>query len=137
MDSGIWSLVFSFSEIHHQVLLFDVMLKLKCFSLPLWWTTYLSHSFVPVSLLMSGPMMPTLEEPLDGEKFPCSSFIGRPQRSAFDAFWPRVSETVDHHFIEGQQCSSSNSFQWVLQNVAVGHYLIEHCLDILNPIALC
>ncbi|XP_039131875.1 LOW QUALITY PROTEIN: hydroxymethylglutaryl-CoA lyase, mitochondrial-like [Dioscorea cayenensis subsp. rotundata] len=73
----------------------------------------MSHSFVPVSLLMSGPMMPTLEEPLDGEKFPCSSFIGRPQRSAFDAFWPRVSETVDHHFIEGQQCSSSNSFQEV------------------------
>ncbi|KAM0940967.1 putative hydroxymethylglutaryl-CoA lyase [Dioscorea sansibarensis] len=87
------------------------MLKSKGFSLPLRWTTFLSHSFVPVSLLTSGPMMPSLEEALDGEKFPCLSFIGRPQRSASDVLLPRVSETVDHHFIEGQQCSSSNSFQ--------------------------
>ncbi|KAJ0985237.1 hypothetical protein J5N97_003593 [Dioscorea zingiberensis] len=87
------------------------MLKLKGFSLRPWRTTYFSHSFFSPSLSTSGPVKPSLEEPLGDDKVPYSSVVERPRRLASDADWPRVDGTMGHYLIEGQQCSSSNSFQ--------------------------
>lgn len=68
--------------------------------------THLHHAYIPVSHFVT---MSSLEEPLAFDKLPSMSTIDRIQRFSSGACRPRDDVGMGHRWIEGRDCSTSNS----------------------------
>lgn len=72
--------------------------------------THLHHPSIPVSHLFT---MSSLEEPLSFDKLPSMSTMDRIQRFSSGACRPRDDVGMGHRWIEGRDCTTSNSCMWV------------------------
>ncbi|CAN1250341.1 Hydroxymethylglutaryl-CoA lyase, mitochondrial [Linum perenne] len=90
----------------------DIMLAKKTMLLCSWQRTKLLRASIPVSLFEFSSAMSSLEEPLGFDKLPSMSTIDQIQRFSSGACRPSGDDLgMGHCWIEGRNCSSSNSCQ--------------------------
>ncbi|CAN1250349.1 Hydroxymethylglutaryl-CoA lyase, mitochondrial [Linum perenne] len=88
------------------------MLAKKTMLLCSWQRTKLLRASIPVSLFEFSSAMSSLEEPLGFDKLPSMSTIDQIQRFSSGACRPSGDDLgMGHCWIEGRNCSSSNSCQ--------------------------
>ncbi|CAA7018377.1 unnamed protein product [Microthlaspi erraticum] len=99
-----------------------------------------THLHIPVSHVVA--TMSSLEEPLAFDKLSSMSSIGRIQRFSSGACRPRDDIGMGHHWIEGRDCSTSNScndddkesFPWRrhTRKISEGEHLLRNFSTLLG-----
>lgn len=82
--------------------------------------THLHHPSIPVSHFFT---MSSLEEPLSFDKLPSMSTMDRIQRFSSGACRPRDDVGMGHRWIEGRDCTTSNSCMWVWKYISIFVFL--------------